>query len=65
MKIVNCRGSKVMQVVQAICLEGEGTPDDVSREVIYYYTLGGVLLAVSDPADRAREDLSRQFQNDG
>lgn len=40
---------KVMQVIQAEVLRGEGTIADVHRKVVQYFTVDGTFLAENDP----------------
>lgn len=38
-----------MQVIESVVLRGDGTNEDVYREVTQYHTLDGELLAERDP----------------
>lgn len=51
-KTVRPRGTdsaKVIQVVETRSIEGYGTPEDVCREVVQYWSLEGELLAEKYP----------------
>ena len=53
-KTVRPRGTdsaKVIQVIKTISRAGEGTNADPNRFVTEYWSLEGVLLAISDPMD--------------
>lgn len=55
MRNSNFRVTKVIQVIETQCLEGEGTNENTYRIVTYYHDLEGRLLAVSDPQKEAKE----------
>lgn len=40
---------KVMEVIVTTECRGEGTPDNIAREVTKYWTLDGQILAEHDP----------------
>lgn len=42
--------SQTMEVIRTIVLEGEGTEQSPARDVHYYYSKDGILIAVFDPA---------------
>lgn len=46
----NARSARVVEVIQVVTKEGQGTDDDLVREVTRYYTLGGELIATHEPA---------------
>ena len=51
-KTVRPRGTdsaRVIQVVETRSIEGYGTPEDVCREVVQYWSLEGELLAEKYP----------------
>ena len=41
----NCRGAKLIEVLAVEVNEGEGTPEDPVRRVLYLYSKNGKLLA--------------------
>lgn len=55
MGIPNMREARVIQVIETRTCEGNGTKDDITREVIRYWSLDGKLLAVNDPMKRGGE----------
>ena len=60
----NIRGARVIQVVQVVSCEGKGTPEDPSREVVFYYGLDGKILALHDPTART-SDTGESESSDG
>ena len=41
--------AKVIQVIETKSNRGKGTPDDLCRRVVQYWSLEGKLLAENDP----------------
>lgn len=50
-KVPNMRSAELIQALRVVVREGEGTDEDVAREVVYYYSLSGELLAKNDPCE--------------
>jgi len=46
----NCRAALVAEVILVKTLEGKGVVGDAYREVYWYYSKAGELLALNDPA---------------
>jgi hypothetical protein len=47
--MTHLKGSQVVEVIQSITLEGEGVAGDPCRDVLWYHSKDGQLLAVTDP----------------
>lgn len=53
------RGSQVMEVVRTVICEGDGTEENVAREVTYYSDVDGNLLAKVDPIEELENEFNR------
>ena len=51
-KYANCRGAKLIEVLAVEVNEGEGTPEDPIRRVLYLYGKDGKLLAQTRDLER-------------
>lgn len=51
-KYANCRGAKLIQVLAVEVNEGEGTPEDPIKRVLYLYSKDGKLLAQTKDMER-------------
>lgn len=49
--------AKVIQVIETKSNRGEGTSDDLSRQIVQYWSLEGELLAERDPCTTKDEQL--------
>ena len=52
-------GARVVEVIETRSLRGEGTENDLCREVVQYWSFDGELLAENDPCsikNETRED---------
>ena len=49
--------AKVIQVIEAVILRGDGTSDDPGRQVVQYWTFDGTLLFERDNYARVAEQL--------
>lgn len=50
--------ARVIQVIEVIASDGKGTQGDPARNVYYYYTLKGIVLARHDEWEREQEQLA-------
>ena len=50
--------AKVIQVIETRSNRGKGTMDDVSRQVVQYWSMDGKLLAERDPYTAKDEKLA-------
>ena len=52
----NCRGAKLIEVLAVEVNEGDGTPEDPIRRVLYLYSKTGELIA------QTRDNFDRKFK---
>jgi hypothetical protein len=56
-KYARCRGAKLLEVLAVEVNEGDGTPEDPIKRVLYLYDKNGKLLAQT-------KDIDRQFKEE-
>lgn len=55
--MTRCKEAKTIEVLKVVVIEGSGIVGDISRNVTYYYSKDGHLLAFSDPLEIRKSDL--------